>query len=106
MNEPSVLDYVKAKLMPWKYHLHELEDDSATSLISGEQMGQNTDKIDGIIDSDLENEFRIKTKTNLSLRIPPGLFLALLCAIFGQKFLEPPNRKIAIAIFFYFVSAI
>ncbi len=47
-----------------------------------------------------------RQKQILSLKIPPGLFLALLCAVFGQIFLEPPNRKIAIAIFFYFISAI
>ena len=106
MNEPSVLDYVKAKLMPWKYQLPDIGDDSLTNLISGDQPGPKPDQIDGITYSNFDNELKIKTKTNFNLKIPPGLFLALLCAILGQIFLEPPNRKTAIAIFFYFVSAI
>ena len=44
MNEPSVLDYVKAKLMPWKYQLPDIEDDSSTSLISGDQPGLKPNK--------------------------------------------------------------
>lgn len=106
MDEPSVLDYLKAKLMPWKYHLPEPEDNSATILISEEKPDPITVPFDELIDSGRENEFEIKTKRNLSLRIPPGLFLALLFAILGQILLEPPSRKIEIAIFFYFVSAI
>ena len=70
MNEPSVLDYVKAKLMPWKYQLPDIEDDSSTNLISGDQPGPKPDQIDGITYSNFDNELKIKTKTNFNFKNP------------------------------------
>lgn len=91
MDEPSLLDFIKAKLMPWKYS------------ISDEFNHQN----EGLVTLQSEEKHEVvqevkKEKTNWFYS--SRLFLALIFAIFGQSFLEPPNRQIGLAIFFYSIS--
>jgi hypothetical protein len=97
MDEPSLLDFVKAKLMPWKYSIPEelsfddsdfFEESSIAFDGEGYEQGEHS-----------KSNFYSSWK---HLR----LFFALMLAIFGQSFLEPPDRKIPIAIIFFFLSLI
>ncbi len=96
MDEPSLLDYVKAKLMPWKYtisedYLQSLDEIEETSL-------KEIDTISEPIKSENTNFLQFISRIKL--------LLALLIAIFGQSFLEPPDRNIPIAIIFYVISLV
>jgi hypothetical protein len=90
--EPSVLDYVKSKLMPWKYRMPEdfcydnPTDETGTDLKeSSEVMFEKKD-------------FR------WPFVIPWKFIIALGMALIAQSFLEPPIRKIELAIGFYSAS--
>ena len=94
MDEPSLLDYVKAKLMPWKYSI-------------SEEFLQPLDKIEDVTSEEVELVRESRKSENISFlqflsRIK--LLLALLIAIMGQTFLEPPDRNIPVAIVFYCIS--
>jgi hypothetical protein len=104
MDEPSVLDYVKAKIMPWKYQLPEIKIESTMNQISDEQNTVSGVENGKSITTDLENEIKIRPPSSLGLKLPPSLFLVMMFAILGQLFLEPSNRSIEIGIFFYIVS--
>lgn len=95
MKEPSLLDYVKAKLMPWKYSISErffdLEED---------------EKIDSKeIVAPLNQEVVRSKKDTFNLRNLKWLGI-LFFAFFGQQFLEPSTRQIPIAVAFYLMSFI
>ncbi len=86
MNEPSLLDFIKAKIMPWKYSISE-----EYLLFLTEEEDISSDKVyDGEI-----TEKSANLLTNLGRF---KLVLALFLAIFGQLFLEPPDRNVPIAI--------
>ena len=89
MNEPSLLDFIKAKIMPWKYSISE-----EYLLFLTEEEDLSSDKVyDGEITEKSANFL-----TNLGRF---KLVLALFLAIFGQLFLEPPDRNVPIAIVFF-----
>jgi hypothetical protein len=93
MNEPSLLDFIKAKLMPWKYS------------ISEEFIQKDSDLIEEISVIELDTESREIKRTNLLLGWSHlRLLFALVSAVFGQLFLEPPDRNVSIAIIFFVIS--
>ena len=104
MDEPSVLDYVKAKIMPWKYQLPELKIDSNINQISENHESLNNEQLSDSFKLMPENDIKIKTNPAIGFKLPPILFLGLIFAILGQIFLEPPDRKIGVGIFLYIVS--
>ena len=92
MNEPSLLDFIKAKIMPWKYSISE------EYLISA-----NVEEDLSISEND---DVEIKEKTT-NLFTNWGQFklvIALLLAIMGQFFMEPPDRNVSVAIIFFIAS--
>jgi hypothetical protein len=93
MNEPSLLDYIKAKLMPWKYSI---SDDLS---IKEEEIGTNPEEL---IETTTQNKTTLEN-TFLDFR-KFRLLAALLFAIIGQVFLEPGSRQVPVAIAFYFIS--
>ncbi len=94
MNEPSLLDFIKAKIMPWKYSISE-EFLESTPLEE-----ENFSVIDGE-DDFLGNDQSVVFITKLGKF---KLLLALLLAFVGQFFLEPPDRNVPVAIIFFILS--
>lgn len=93
MDEPSLLDFIKAKLMPWKYSISDEfihQNEGLVTLQSEENHGE-------ILEGKKE-----KTNWFYSSR----LILALIFVIIGQSFLEPPDRQNNLAIFFYSIGVI
>lgn len=94
MDEPSLLDFIKAKLMPWKYSI-------------SEEYLVFTPMEEEIVSMTLEEEETIKNVQAEVFVTKLGKFkllLALLLAIIGQFFLEPPVRKVPVAIIFFILS--
>jgi hypothetical protein len=93
MNEPSLLDYIKAKIMPWKYSISEdlLQKDDEIEFASIEYAESSSQ----IQTPPHSQPFEIKNFR---------LFFALILAIIGQSFLEPDSRRIYVAIIFYTLS--
>lgn len=96
MNEPSVLDYLKATLFPWKYDLEAWDM---------EAINNRTDDID---DSELMAEASLRKNQVIIPRqsIPWYLILAVVFAIIGQIALEPPDQAPIFASFFYGLAVI
>jgi hypothetical protein len=123
MNEPSVLDYIKSKLMPWRGIKIEIppvpesppnpdevlqpglmEDESAP------EYEQTT-----VFDRSREFESRLDDADNLgeqaearsgSLTWPWRSSAALVMALIAQSSMEPPNRDAVLGVAFYAVSAV
>lgn len=89
MNEPSLLDFIKAKIMPWKYS------------ISEEYLLFLTEEEDLSLDKVYDGEVTEKSANLLTNLGRFKLVLALFLAIIGQLFLEPPDRNVPIAIVFF-----
>lgn len=95
MNEPSLLDYIKAKIMPWKYSISEdlIHKDDEIVL----QPTEYVESVGQLKDQPNSKTFEIKIFR---------LFFALILAIIGQSFLEPDSRRIIVAIIFYSLSMV
>lgn len=93
MNEPSLLDYIKAKLMPWKYSISE----EIFGIEEGEKLTSKE------FEEPVKQE-NVRMKNDLfglrNLKWIGILFFALI----GQLFLEPSSRQVPIAIAFYLIS--
>jgi len=100
MNEPSVLDFIKAKLMPWKYHLEESDIDISLKDSNPEHF---IDEISEANENQTINSFKNNQK-NFFLDWPWYFLISLIFAIIGQIFMEPPSQNIKIAIVFYGLS--
>ncbi|PKN85659.1 MAG: hypothetical protein CVU46_10360 [Chloroflexi bacterium HGW-Chloroflexi-8] len=100
MNEPSVLDFIKAKLMPWKYHIEESDIDDGLSESDSENIVSEVFEAD---ENQTVNIFKSNPK-DLLLNWPWYFLGALIFAIIGQIFMEPPGQNIKIAIVFYGLS--
>jgi len=96
MNEPSLLDYIKAKLMPWKYSIS--EEYLHTQTININQPEINEDQ-----NQELKPEKKLSIKNKW---IHFRLFISFVIAIVGQSFLEPPDRNTPIALLFFLISII
>jgi len=92
MNEPSLLDFIKAKIMPWKYS------------ISEEYLINTTLEEDLSIDKVEDGEIKEKPARLLTNWGQYRLVLALFLAIIGQFFMEPPDRNVPVAIMFFILS--
>lgn len=95
MNEPSLLDFIKAKIMPWKYSISEEYLINAT-------IEQNL-SIDEVKDGEI-GEIKEKPANLLTNLGQYRLVLALFLAITGQFFMEPPDRNVPVAIMFFILS--
>ncbi len=106
--EPTVLDYVKALLMPWKgkppaLSTQEpnpdqpvLEQKENLSLSSDARFMETVvkEKVEPIVFSSPPVE---QTKAPLGWRT----LLAFILAVIGQSFLEPPRQQVSVALIFY-----
>jgi hypothetical protein len=100
MNEPSVLDFVKAKLMPWKYKIEELdmeEISNSSDTLEVNEIGRSVD-----IEKFEKENFLIIWKKKFS-DWPWYFLLSIIFAILGQILLEPPNQKKSACSDFLFV---
>jgi hypothetical protein len=84
--EPSVLDYLKGKLFPRRNPPVEIPEDE--TIINGEEVESRSVKIVEKIAGGNRRFFWL-------------LILITSLVIIGQKFLEPPNRSIPLALAFY-----
>ncbi len=95
MNEPSLLDFIKAKIMPWKYSISEEYLINATI-----EEDPSIDEVeDGVI-----GEIKQKPATLLTNLRQYRLVLALFLAIIGQILMEPPERNVPVTIMFFIAS--
>ncbi len=106
MNEPTVLDYVKAKLFPWKYSLAEFEIEEEFQEITDVDCSASVDNVQpGFLRNKLNHPKTNRGKINWEagpLRLASGLIFAIL----AQIFLDNPNsQRIGIAAGLYAVSA-
>jgi len=92
MNEPSLLDFIKAKIMPWKYSIS--EEYLITTTV---QEDLPTDKVE-------KGEIKEKSASLWTNWGQFRLVLALFLSIIGQFFMEPPERNVPVAIIFFNVS--
>lgn len=96
MNEPSLLDFIKAKLMPWKYSISE------EYLLA---LSNDNDTDNRVIVHEDNDKKTVDVKEKSKWRWGHfKLVFALFLAIFGQSFLEPPDRNVVIAIVFFILS--
>ena len=92
MNEPSLLDFIKAKIMPWKYSIS--EEYLITTTV---QEDLPNDKVEN-------GEIKEKSASLWTNWGQYRLVLALFLAIIGQFFMEPPERNVLVAIIFFIGS--
>lgn len=101
MNEPSVLDFLKAKLFPWKYNLDQWDMKAISQGVIVDLSDRDTQD-DGVI---------YKNKNNIDenqviRKIPWYYILALGFALIAQILLEPPHQLKSFAIGLYALSAV
>lgn len=97
MNEPTVLDYVKAKLKFWeKTDLHFPAPAEASQAPEIEDLSGAPQQV--FADSTLAEERE-------SVHFPWLTVLPVVLALIGQSFLEPPSQAVIPAVFFYLAAA-
>lgn len=103
MEEPSVWDYVKSKLMPWKGIKIILPPPES----SAEETDKQLDLVDGVISSETaEIEVDQPTvKKAEQIRLPWRSLGALLLAILAQLMLDTPSRSEGVAVAGYILAA-
>lgn len=110
--EPTVLDYVKALLMPWKGRPPAL---STHQPVSGQSEVVEAEKVNLPVE-EIEQEAEVKEKveplvfpalTTERTSLPVGwrTLLAFILAVVGQSYLEPPRQEVTIALIFYGLAA-
>jgi hypothetical protein len=95
MNEPSVLDFVKAKLMPWKYQIDDIPDEF------------ELDEFEGMSEEDQFGD-RLGPKLSFFKMVsdwPWYLLAAVIFAIMGQILMEPPKQHPTATLVLYGLSA-
>jgi hypothetical protein len=117
MNEPSVLDYVKAKLLFWKPSSIQIPREPEGVLGQEgsnplEEIVQTEARVDGTAETGLEGQApppaidrspAISSSTSLNLLI---IAAALSLALIAQGMVEPPNRGWQVSLIIYGFSAI
>jgi 4-amino-4-deoxy-L-arabinose transferase-like glycosyltransferase len=93
--EPSILDYVRAKLMPWR---------GPAPDIPGEEENNGFSPVPGPVQSQMSHESAVSGNTILD-KLPWRALSALLLALVGQYALMPPLRQ-GVAGAFFFVGAV
>ena len=118
MNEPSVLDYIKSKLMPWRGIKIEIppapeptpnpDEALQPGLMEVESASENEQitRFDPAseIESGLVDE-KVEVKSE-SLTWPWRSSAALVMALIAQSSMEPPNRDPVLGVVLYAVSAV
>jgi 4-amino-4-deoxy-L-arabinose transferase-like glycosyltransferase len=106
MDEPSVLDYLKAKLTFWRetsLHIPEVDSEVKTIRTNAQQAASDAGR-----DTDLKTglaEARSVT-TPLHLVLPWRTLVMIFLALFAQRALEPPNRSWMLGLGLYLFAAI
>lgn len=103
MDEPSVLEYLKSKLFPWKYPKIEVGEELSKEEASAEQASEAI--LPTLSDSDLGGEATIALEsTRQAVLFPWRAMLSLLLTLAGQIFLMPPDRNPAAGIALYLLG--
>ncbi len=106
--EPTVLDYVKAFLMPWKGKppaLSTQERAPAQPVLEAKEeisLPSETDILEPEAEKKVEAAI-FPSPTQEPVRLPMGwrTLLAFVLAVVGQSFLEPPRQQVSVALVFY-----
>ena len=112
MEEPSVLDYVKSLLMPWKGPRIRIPPPEVEVAAAGSDV-----EVEAAPDSVAlpETEIRLLIQSQaiaapvvsaLAYRLPWRSLLALLLALMAQAGMEPPTRNADLGIIFYVAAAV
>ncbi len=112
MKEPSVLDYIKALLTPWKGKppvLPEAEPPASLPAAADSQPAQPIIAPVAAQPKTQGEESPLQSATaveDTQPRAPLGwrLLAAFILAVIGQSFMEPPDQRIGIALIFYGLS--
>lgn len=106
--EPTVLDYVKSLLMPWKSKPPTLSAHQPTSnqpILEREEnvsLSIETDVFESTAEEKIEPlVFPASAKDHVRLPLAWRTLLAFILSVIGQSFLEPPRQQITIALIFY-----
>jgi len=110
--QPTVLDYVKSKLMPWKGIRIEIPETNLDEYlnkiddvrIEDEPLESIHDK-DVTIDSDADSQLTSEELDLKGISLPWRSLLALSFALLAQLFLEPPDPSKTLGIILYFIAA-
>jgi hypothetical protein len=110
--EPTVLDYVKSKLMPWKGIRIEIPDTSFGEFIDKTDVAGIDDepleislKEEGQVDSIDDTRLSPEEANVKAISLPWKSFLAIGLALFAQLSLEPPDPNKTVGIVLYCIAA-
>ncbi|HHY89545.1 MAG TPA: glycosyltransferase family 39 protein [Chloroflexi bacterium] len=94
MEEPTVLDYVKARLMPWK----------KTGLTFPAE--EPASDVEDILEPEIATPEITEVKPREPIAFPWLVMAALLLALMAQRTLEPPDRSIGLAVALYTLAGL
>lgn len=106
--EPTVLDYVKALLTPWKGpppRIPTLPEGSEP--VSSEGAGGDLVMVDDVAKAAPVLVAQNEEKSETTLRkvvVPWRTFLVVIFVVFAQSFIEPPSRNVTVAVVGYAVA--
>jgi len=110
--EPTVLDYVKSKLMPWKGIRIEIPEskldeyiDKINNIRIEDEPLESTPEEDVIIDSIADSQITVEDIDIEIISLPWRSLLALALALLAQLFLEPPDPSKTLGIILYCFAA-
>ena len=106
--EPTVLDYVKALLMPWKGKPPALlahqppSDQPLPETKENVSLSVETDVFESTAEEKIE-PLIFPSPAEKQVRLPLGwrTLLAFILAVIGQSYLEPPRQQVTVALIFY-----
>ncbi|GAP10515.1 uncharacterized membrane protein, required for N-linked glycosylation [Bellilinea caldifistulae] len=111
--EPTVLDYVKALLMPWKGKPPALSAKQPTADQSLVEPKEDLSTSPDITTLEMKVEekgepvvFPSSAEERLKLPIGWRTLLAFVLAVIGQSFLEPPRQQVSVALIFYGLAVV
>jgi len=111
--EPTVLDYVKALLMPWKGKPPALSAKQPTADQSLLEPKEDLSTSPDITTLEMKVEekgepvvFPSLAEERLKLPIGWRTLLAFVLAVIGQSFLEPPRQQVSVALIFYGLAVV
>ncbi len=101
MEEPSVLDYVKALLTPWRGKPPQFPAAEPAE----EKIELEEEVLEPVAAAEVIQSSVAADQPKVKQGLPWRSMLAVVLAIGGQLFLEPPGQSIKPAIFFYIAAA-
>jgi len=113
MEEPSVLDYVKAKIFFWRKNTLQFSmpdlDSNLEFSTNGDEVFSGPSREDGnqVIQgkSELEEDVS-KTSTHRSYWPLTQIIIPIILAILAQRSLEPPGRSIVVGVILYLLAIV